>query len=76
MESRRIRLYAPFLTYSGVTVCGGAKDNSLLNFSRDLSTEVPQEPFRPTSKTFGHEMAVATFDREEVDKTVSNVLGI
>ena len=75
VESRRIRLNPPFLTNSGEAVCGAANDNSLLTFSRDLKTDVPQDPFRPTSNTFGHETAVATLDCEVIEESVSNVAG-
>jgi hypothetical protein len=73
VESRRIRLKSPFLKYSDVTACGAANDNSHSNFSRDLSTKAPQEPFRPTSKTLGLEMAVALSEREVSEEFVSNI---
>src|ERR1700719_112121 len=74
VESRSMILYAPFLTWSGVTVFGGAKDSSALNFSRDFSTSLPQEPFRPTSKTLGQEIAVAPCEREASEDLFSNML--
>src|SRR5260221_6157950 len=73
VESRRIRLKSPFLKYSDVTACGAANDNSHSNFSRDLSTKAPQEPFRPTSKTLGLEMAVVPSQRGGQKELVSNI---
>src|ERR1700676_4898863 len=74
VESRRMILCAPFLTCSGVTACGGAKVNSAPNFSRDFSTSLPQDPFRPTSKTLGQEIAAAPCEREASEDLFSNVL--
>src|SRR5260221_14461457 len=73
VESRRIRLKSPFLKYSDVTACGAANDNSHSNFSRDLSTKAPQEPFRPTSKTLGLEMAGSLLKRETREGIFSEI---
>src|ERR1700730_14719753 len=74
-ESRRMRSCSPSLTYLDVTVSGAAKDNSLPNFARDFRTNVPQEPFRPTSKTLGEETAVAPAECGVSEESVSNKRG-
>jgi hypothetical protein len=40
-----------------VTLSGAAKDNSLRNLASDFMTTVPHDPFRPTSRMLGAEMA-------------------
>jgi len=73
VESRITRSNPPFLTYSEVTVRGAASDNSLLNLSRYLSNNVPQEPLLPTSKTFGHETATVPSECGVGEEFVSKI---
>src|SRR5580692_5501033 len=73
VESRRIRWNAPFFTYSGVAVCGVTYDRALPNFSKDLNTVAPQDPFRPTNKTRAHETTVVLWGREGRESSASIV---